>query len=169
VSDIVDLLPSAASTAAVTEAMVRIVLGVHPDMDIPQLMRLLVERGISGVPVVDPEGKPLGMVSKTDILRELCENPGAARGTRSDDDNIDAASNPELPFGPYAGRRVRHIMTPLTISVGENASIARAAAVMAYEKVHRVMVVDLAGNVVGIVSSIDVLRWLACHDGYAIP
>jgi predicted transcriptional regulator len=40
---------------------------------------------------------------------------------------------------------------------------------MAYEKVHRVVVTDIAGNVVGLVSSIDVLRWLACHDGYAIP
>ena len=89
------------------------------------------------------EGRPLGVASKTDVLR----------GLGSDD----------------ADARAADIMTPVTLAMPEHASIARAAALMAYEKVHRVVVIGPRGNVVGLVSTIDVLRWLAREDGYAIP
>jgi CBS domain-containing protein len=169
VSDIVELLPSAAQAAPVTAAMVRTVVCVDPEMGVAELMRLFVEQGISGAPVVDADGRSVGVVSKTDIVRELCENPDAARLGMTGAGDLDAASGLEFPLEHYPRRRVRHIMTPLAIFVDETASIARAAAIMAYERVHRVLVVDRAARVVGLVSTIDVLRWLARHDGYAVP
>ena len=48
-----------------------------------------------------------------------------------------------------------------------HSSIARAAALMSYERVHRVVVLSPSRAVVGIVSAMDVLRWLARNDGYA--
>jgi CBS domain-containing protein len=162
---------SAAQATPVTAIMVKTVVCVDPGMDVADLMRLLVDRGISGAPVVDSGGRPIGVVSKTDIVRELCENPDAARtfiGV-AEEGELDAAADLEFPMELYAGRCVRHIMTPLAILVGETSSVACAAAVMAYEHVHRVIVVDGAGLVVGVLSSIDVLRWLARQDGYAIP
>jgi CBS domain-containing protein len=169
VSDIVELLPSAAQSTPVTAAMVRTVVCVGPELDVAELMRLFVEQRISGAPVIDADGKPIGVVSKTDIVRELCENPDAARTGVAPERELDAASDFEFPLESYAGRCVRHIMTPLAILVDETSSVARAAAIMAYERVHRVVVVDRTGHVVGLVSSIDVLRWLARHDGYAVP
>jgi CBS domain-containing protein len=169
VSDIVELLPSAATVTPITEAMTRTVICALPEMAVSELMRLFVEQGISGVPVVDGDGKPIGVVSKTDVVRELCENPDAARRLEPSEAAFDADPDLELPLELCAGRQVRHVMTPLAIVVGEGTSIARAAAVMAYEKVHRVIVVNPAGSIVGLVSAIDVLRWLSRHDGYAIP
>jgi CBS domain-containing protein len=63
---------------------------------------------------------------------------------------------------------VRSIMMSLAFTLAESAPIMRAAALMAYERVHRVVVVSPAG-VVGIVSSLDVLNWLAQKSGYLVP
>jgi predicted transcriptional regulator len=141
---IMDFLPSSAAMTPVTEIIVRTPISVEPDMEIANLMRLFVEQGISGAPVVDGDGKPIGVVSKTDIVRELCEKADATRC-------------------------VSDIMTPLAFVVGKESSIARAAAMMAYERVHRLIVVDRSGHILGLISAIDVLRWLARHDGYAVP
>ena len=155
ISEIIEHFPSAAEGTRVTDAMVSSVISVDPDMEIARLIRIFVEHGISGAPVVDTEGRPLGIVSKSDVIRALAEN---LSGTAL------AAT-----FEPIARRRVRDIMMPLVIFVGEDVSIARAAAVMAYEQIHRVLVVDQTRKVVGIVSSIDVLAWLARNDGFVVP
>jgi CBS domain-containing protein len=163
------LLPSAAQATPVTEVMVRAIVCVDPDMGVPALMRLFLERGISGAPVVDARGKAIGVVSKTDIVRALYEDPDAAHESRLEGHEPSANPDARGSSEPHAGPRVRDLMTPLTIFVGDNASIARAAAMMAYERIHRLLVIDPAGNVVGLLSAMDVLRWLARHDGYAIP
>jgi CBS domain-containing protein len=66
------------------------------------------------------------------------------------------------------GATVGDIMTPVTFTLTEDASVSRAAALMAFERVHRVPVVDAGGKVVGIVSALDVLGWLGREDGYVV-
>ncbi len=134
---------SHAESTPLSTIMAREVICVKPEATRSELMQLFIGRGISGVPVVDDEGRALGVVSKTDVLRGL--------GTED------------------ADARAEDIMTPVTLAMPEHASIARAAALMAYERVHRVIVVGPGGDVVGLVSTIDVLRWLAREDGYAVP
>jgi CBS domain-containing protein len=56
--------------------------------------------------------------------------------------------------------RARDLMTPLVLSVRQGTPIARAAALMAAEGVHRLPVVNENNRIVGLVSSIDVLRWV---------
>ena len=60
------------------------------------------------------------------------------------------------------------IMTPLAVTVSETATIAEASALMALEGVHRLPVVNnaMSGRVVGVVSALDVLGWLARRSGY---
>jgi CBS domain-containing protein len=134
---------SHAESTPISVIMSRDVICVRPEATRSDVLRLFLAKGISGMPVVDAEGRPLGVVSKTDVLRGL----GA--------EDADA--------------RAADIMTPVTLAMPEHASIARAAALMAYERVHRVVVIGPGGNVVGLVSTIDVLRWLAREDGYAVP
>jgi CBS domain-containing protein len=170
--DAVGSLPSMAQTTPVTEAMAHPVICVSADADIAALLRLFLDHGISGVPVIDPLGHPIGVVSQSDVLRELRENPRAASVAPladRDDDDDDETSVLELLAQARARRCAGNIMTPLAVFVPETASIARAAAVMAYEHIHRVLVVNEARAVVGLVSSLDVMRWLARHDGYAVP
>ena len=111
---------------------------VSEDLTAEELVALLVDRGFSGVPVVDSTGKPVGVVSKTDLLE----------GAR--------------------GRLVRDIMMPIAFTLPENATLSHAAALMAYENIHRVPVVAADGSVIGIVSAMDIVRWVAEQDGYVV-
>ncbi len=133
--------PSAGvGSTPVRDVMAQTVICVSPDLPALDVARLLVAHHISGVPVVDPEGTPLGIVSKSDLLRDL-----------------DAA------------QKAADVMTPLALGIDEGATIGRAAALMAYEGVHRLLVLSTDGRIVGIVSSLDVMRWLARASGWVVP
>ncbi|MGE0716933.1 MAG: CBS domain-containing protein, partial [Alphaproteobacteria bacterium] len=51
------------------DVMTAPVVTVGPDTSVTEIARLLVERGISAVPVVDDAGRPVGIVSEGDLLR----------------------------------------------------------------------------------------------------
>jgi len=114
---------------------------VTEDVSLPALAICLLDRGYSGTPVIDEEGKPVGIVSKTDLLRHGVTSKG----------------------------RVKDIMSPMSFTLDEDQSISKASALMAYEGIHRLPVVDAAGKVVGLLSSLDILHWLACKTGNSVP
>ncbi len=60
-------------------------------------------------------------------------------------------------------------MMYISFTLCEDTSLSHAAALMAYEGVQRIPVVSFEGKVVGMVSAMDVVRWLAQHDGYVVP
>lgn len=155
-------LPLAASSVPVTEVMARPVVTVDPDMELLELMRLFVTAGIGGAPVVEAGGTPIGVVSKTDLLRELYDQSGGAA-------TLDSVDEPALEEeasleGTASTCRARDIMTERPVVVREDASLAYAAAVMARDHLHRVFVVDGAGGISGVVSSSDIVHWLARED-----
>lgn len=125
----------------VTFVMTRTVRTETPDLPVDELSRVFLEEAISDAPVVDPDGRRIGMVSKTDLIRARC------RGTLVDD-----------------------IMTAQAIALPEDATVSQAAALMACERIHRVLVVSNEGRIVGVVSALDVLdgvrRWV--HRGSAL-
>jgi CBS-domain-containing membrane protein len=135
-----------AERATIRAIMATDVVCVTPDLSVAALATLFLDQGISGAPVVDESGRAIGMVSKTDLVRHY-----------SDDDNKTAVA-------PV----VRDIMMPMAFCLPANESIARAAALMAFEGMHRVPVANTRGQIVGLVSSLDVLRWMAREHGYVL-
>ena len=125
----------------VAEVMSRRVICIAPETQTSIVRELLLERGLTGAPVVDPLGTVIGFVSRADLLRN------------------------RWPAPPVT---VRHIMTPMAVTVSENASVAEASALMALEGVHRLPVVNNAssGKVVGVISALDALRWYARRSGH---
>ena len=128
-----------ADTTSVQAIMTRDVVCVTPDMSLAAVTALLVDRGYGGVPVVDDDGAPMGIVSKTDLVRAVHEVEADEREDRT----------------------VRDVMMPIAFSLTEQATVATVAAMMSCESVHRIPVVDDAGRVVGIVSSLDLVRCVA--------
>ena len=51
------------------DVMTKPVVSVHPDTSLREIARLLLDKGISAVPVVDDKGAPIGMVSEGDLIR----------------------------------------------------------------------------------------------------
>lgn len=116
------------------------VLCVTPDTRVDVVREALSAHAIGAVPVVDGRRHPVGMVSTTDLLQPRLNATTA-----------------------------RDIMSTSVVAVVEDLPVVRVAAQMAFEGIHHVPVVDGTGAVVGILSSLDVLRFLGQLGGYLVP
>lgn len=151
----------------VASIMSRALAVAHRDTPLGPILDVMLARDIGGVPVIDEEGHPIGMLSKADVLRQQGDG-GPADGERLSwpSEDVDAPEDELSVVGPTP--TAADAMTPIVIAVPEAAPIAFASALMASEGVDRVAVVDRGGRLAGIVSSNDVMRWLARRSGYAI-
>ncbi len=165
--------PGDSTRPGVAAIMTKNVLCVRPEVSIQELTMTLFEHGVSGVPVVDAEGKPIGIVSKTDLLREnydraeLEQEEAVLRSGRVRSWGV--ADSPGLPAAHAPKSTVGEIMTHSVSSLPESASVHEAAALMALEGVRRLPILDHDDRVVGIVCASDVLTWLAREAGYVVP
>lgn len=166
---------SLAGQTPISELMTHDVICVREDLSVAELTALFIEKNISGAPVVDAEGKPIGVVSKTDLLREHLPEEDEDENEAGDDEPLtlhragyDVELGPGFRLARIQRSTVAEIMMPIAFTLPESAPVSRAAALMALEGVHRVPVVSEDGKVVGIVSALDVLRWVAREDGYLL-
>jgi CBS domain-containing protein len=125
----------------------------EPSMTIRQLARLLEENEISGCPVSDAEGRVIGVVSRTDLVRCCTEgtrdySPGALFGVLSDESD-DVIPEPTV--------RVEDFMSEGAATVSPNTALERVAALMVERRIHRVVVVDRENFPLGIITSLDLL------------
>jgi len=156
-----------ATVAAIMSTPVR---AVSADTPISEVAAVFVGGGISAAPVVDDGGRAIGIVSKTDIVRFFYESDGNA-------ERLDEATATDARLGARegyhldvnAGSRVRDVMTPMVLGIPDNAAVSRAAALMAYEQVHHLVVTNESLDAIGMVSSLDVMAWIARQEGYVVP
>ena len=130
---------------------------VRPDSTIMDIVHLMIERQISGVPVVDAEGRLLGIVTEGDLLRRV--ETGTDRHGASWRDLF--ASNARLA-GDYLrshARSARDLMTAPVFGVVEDAQLADIAELMQKRHIKRVPVTR-DERLVGIISRIDLVRLL---------
>ncbi len=148
-------LSELATGTPVTAVMASPVVTVDAATPVRALLRLFVAGGIGAAPVVKQGGEPLGVVSKTDVLRALYEDPSCAGAA------VAAELEQEAPL-PAEDSEVRagDLMTPAPLTVPESASVAEAASLMAREHVHRLFVVGPEGTLAGVISAMDVVSWL---------
>lgn len=152
-------LPELAAGTPVTAVMASPVVTVDADAPVRYLLRLFVTAGIGAAPVVNPRHELMGVVSKTDVLRALYEDPAAA----APDVAAESAAKPDLSVREPGGR-ASDLMTPISLTVAQSASVAEAASLMAREHVHRLFVVGPEGTLTGVVSAMDIVSWLGA-DG----
>lgn len=136
------------------DVMRRNVICAFEDFDVETLEELLLERGLSGVPVVDNDGKLVGFVAMTDVVRDL--HARSAPG--------EAAATGTLAWGFHEElepRTAGQLMTPIAFELQKSWPVARAVDLMATQHVHRVPVVSGDGKLVGIVTAGDVMQYLA--------
>lgn len=147
-------VPTTAGLVPITEIMTTDVICVRRDLDTERVIGLVLRNYIGCVPVVDAQGLPIGMITKRDIVEQLACVLQASS---------DADEDP-LPRR-LAARTAEDLMLPFAFTLDEHATVGRAAALMATEALHHVPVIAASGMVIGMVSSLDVVRWLARNDG----
>lgn len=136
-------VPRDAASTPIVEVMSREVHCIRGVARLDEVADLFTDLHIGSLPVVDAAGRPIGVVTKTELVRALSGGVADA-GLRS----VDA------------------VMTPIAFSVSDRASVAQAAALMAVEGVHHVPVLSGEGAVVGVVSSLDIARFVGRASGY---
>jgi CBS domain-containing protein len=120
---------------------------VNWESTVASLTELFVQHADDAAFAVDARGHPVGIVTKSAAWHELY---GAQN-----------AMNDGLLCRGAAGSRVKHIMAPLGFTLHPDDDVSDAAALMAYERITHVAVSFGENRVLGILSTFDVLRWLA--------
>ena len=144
------------------DIMSRNVITVPQSMDLRDLAKLLLEKGISGAPVTDDRGNLVGVVSQTDLIYYSLSRDDELT-IRTDFYASARMEGAHLPSGfqieDTNTGTVEDIMTPVVYAVGEDAPVERIAALMTREHIHRV-IVRSGQEPVGVISALDLLRVL---------
>lgn len=147
-----------------SDIMVTQVVTVAPDAPVREVAKLMVERRISGLPVVDGGGKVVGVVSEGDLIRRpelgTDEQPSAwLRIFLSADDRA-------RDFVKTHGLRARDVMSGPAIAVSPEATLAEVVRLLERHHIKRLPVVD-HGKLVGLLTRTDMLRALLARQ--ALP
>ena len=137
------------------------VFTVRPDATVRQIAAILVEKGISAVPVVD-HGKVVGVVSEGDLLhrQELGTEIYRTRFSW-----VSLVENEEAIAAFQAkehGMQARDIMTRDVISISEDASLGEIADKLERNNIKRLFVTKNA-KLVGVISRANIVRALAAR------
>ena len=125
-------------------------VSIDETLTVREALTFLIDKGISGAPVINAAGWPVGVLSQTDLLIHDRE---ALAGPKS--------THPEaVPAPQEAGVQVRDVMTPGVFAVGRHTPSERVVEKLCGLKVHRLFVVDASGVLVGVITPMDLLRHL---------
>jgi CBS domain-containing protein len=144
--------PATAGKTAVGKIMSRDVVTVTSGTSVEMVVELMLQRGLSRVPIVDEKYRPLGIVSKTDVIEDAHD--------RGDDGELPPKAQRGFQVHPE-GTVVDEVMSRLVMTVPETATVSNVAELMVSRHVHGLPVVARDGELVGFVSTMDVLAWLA--------
>ncbi len=145
----------------VRDVMTRTVLTVRPDTSLKEVARLLIERRISGLPVVDDAGRVVGVISEGDLLAKE-QQPDAIHHRPLARLFGESAETRQL-LAKAEARTAGDAMTSPALTIAASQPIDVAASIMIERQVNRLPVTD-AGKLVGIVTRADVVRTFARSD-----
>jgi CBS domain-containing protein len=157
-------MDSIAQRAVAADYMQRDVVTTSPDSTLQEALTLMTENHVTGLPVMDKSDRCIGLITCTDILNYEQERAG-----ESHEDGTTDFYDPEsqlwetVPLSAFGlediGRvRVSEVMTSDLIWVDRDTPLEVVARRMLDARVHRVMVMDAASRLYGILSAYDFVR-----------
>ncbi|HYQ63978.1 CBS domain-containing protein [Actinophytocola sp.] len=141
----------------VGSVMTRNVVTAVPATPFRELVARMAEHGVSALPVVDPQGRPIGVVSEADVLAKQEFHGG----------------QDELPHHDRTGRErwyraqgriAAEVMTTPVRAVHADEPVVGAAQLLAKAGIRRLFVIDGDGRLIGVVSRRDLLHVYLCDD-----
>ncbi|GHE55901.1 CBS domain-containing protein [Streptomyces capitiformicae] len=134
------------SPSTVSDVMTHTVVAVGRDAPFKEIVQLFDQWKVSALPVLEGEGRVVGVVSEADLLhKEEFRDADDTQGELSDRLKAGAVTAGELMNAP-------------AVSVHPDATLAEAARIMARRRVKRLPVVDRVGMLQGVVSRGDLLK-----------
>jgi CBS domain-containing protein len=145
------------------DIMTKEVITVKPETTLEELARLLMKQQISGAPVVDDNGKIIGIVTENDLI---------SKNSRLHIPTILRLFDAYIPLGTskmesdirkMAASTVEDICTKEIITVDEEASVEYIATIMTEKRIHILPVVR-EGKLVGIIGKKDLIKGIASEQ-----
>ena len=140
------------------QIMTRPVITVTPETTVVEAANTMLQRHISGLPVIDPAGKLVGIVSEGDFIRRSEIGTQRKRGRFLK--FILGPGQTATDFVREHGRKVAEIMTKTPLTITEDTELAKIVQMMEKNNVKR-LPVTRGDQVVGIVSRANLLQAVA--------
>ena len=141
-----------------SELMTPHAVTVRDDASVAEAIRVMLDRRISGLPVVDANGELVGIVTEGDFLRRA--ETGTERHRPRWLEFLVGAGKVADEYAHAHGRRVAEVMTREVVTVAENAPIGELVKLMETHRIKRLPVVR-NGRLLGIVCRADLLHVIA--------
>jgi CBS domain-containing protein len=142
------------------DIMTRELITVSPDMEIVKATRILLEKGINGVPVVE-DGRLVGILCQSDLIAQQKKLPTPSLFTLLDGFiSLKSTKDLEKALQKIAAATVADAMTPDPVTVLPETTIEEIATLMVDKNFHTIPVLDEEEELVGIVGKEDILRTL---------
>jgi CBS domain-containing protein len=144
----------------VREVMTREPVTVSPETEIAEAARLLLDKRINGIPVVDRGGTLVGILCQSDLITQQKKFPIPTVFTLLDGlIPLGSMKSLDREVQKITATRVADAMTPDPVTVGPDTDLAEVASLMVDRKFHTIPVVE-GDELVGVIGKEDVLRTL---------
>jgi len=144
----------------VKDIMTTKLITVSPETEILQAAKILLEKRINGIPVVDEAGRLVGILCQSDLIAQQKRLPIPSFFTFMDGlFSISSAKQMEKQVQKIAAITVAQAMTPDPVSVEPDMGIEAVAGLMVDSGLHTIPVLH-EGKLVGIVGKEDILKTL---------
>lgn len=143
------------------EIMTREVVTLTPDTEINDAARILLEKGFNGLPVVDEQGRVVGILCQSDLIAQQKRLPIPSVFTLLDSwIPLSPLKDLQKELKRITAITVKDAMTPGPTTIRPEATMEQMATLMVDRNFHTLPVVDGEGKLVGIVGKEDVLKTL---------
>ena len=147
------------------DIMTKEILTVTPKTSVSELAELFTTHNINGVPVIDDEGKLLGVVTENDLIyqKKKVHIPTVINIL----DSVIYLESPEKmkqEMQKITGVTVQDIYTSNVVTIGQETPIDEIATIMAEKNIHTLPVLD-NDNLIGVIGKGDIIKTLINKTG----
>lgn len=160
ISSFVERIDGQSMMTTAADLMTKDILTVRPEMPVGDVARLILERKVTSLPVIDDEGKLVGIVGEGDLIRCSKAKRGANRSWWLN--LMTGCSETEADMESQSKRLVEDVMSRDVLLASENESLMDLIELLSRRQIKRLPIVR-GGKLVGIVSRVDVLRYIAAN------
>jgi CBS domain-containing protein len=152
-------------STTVADLMTRDPVVVQPETPLRTVISILAERNIGGLPVVDQNGKIVGVISESDLMwQETGATPPPYIMLLDSVIYLESPARYEQELHKAFGQTVEEVMTKDAITTTPDKSLKEAAQLMHDRRVRRLPVVDGTGKLIGILTRSDIIRFMAMRQ-----
>jgi len=143
----------------VKDIMVKKVITIQKDASVEELSELLVKNRISGVPVLDSDGKLVGIATEGDLIIKDSDLHFPRYFKLLDSIiYLESLNKFKKSLKKFLGTKVEDVMTAEIKTVKEETPVGEAANIMIKYNINRVPVLDSKDELVGIVARADIVK-----------